>query len=152
MNELKDNILNKLKGGQTIEEVAAEYSKITNEAIETVCEIITDALNEACDEYEALMAESNAEILLDEIAALCNEYVDIMYPEEEAVEDIKAKDIKTYIDSMVKMTAFINTMAEVFKVKPDEPSCPFTPVEKKEKVVTFDADKALADFLKSIGE
>lgn len=151
MNELKDNILNKLKRGQTIEEVAAEYSKVTNEAIETVCEIITDALNEACDEYEALMAESNAETLLEEIAALCNEYVDIMYPEEE-VEDFKAKDIKTYIDGTIKIFTLIKKAEEVFKIKPDEPSCPFTPVVKKEKEVTFDADKALADFLKSIGE
>ena len=152
MNELKDNILNKLKKGQSFEEVAAEYSQATNEAIEAVCEIITNALNEACDEYEALMAESNAETLLEEIASLCNEYVDIMYPEEEEVEDFKAKDIKTYIDGTIKIFTLIKKAEEVFKIKPDEGSCPFIPVEKKEKVVTFDADKALADFLKSIGE
>lgn len=152
MNELKDNILNKLKGGQTIEEVAAEYSKITNEAIETVCEIITDALNEACDEYEALMAESNAEILLEEIAALCNEYVDIMYPEAKVTEDIKAEDIKTYIDGMVAFSTLMVNVSEYFRTNVKATSCPNPPVEKKEKEVTFDADKALADFLKSIGE
>lgn len=152
MNELKDNILNELKGGQTIEEVAAEYSRATNEAIETVSEIITKALNDAYDEYEALMAESNAQMLLEEIAALCNEYIDIMYPEEKIVEDIKAEDIKTYIDGMVAFSTLIVNVSEYFRTNPEATSCPFTPVVKKEKEVTFDADKALADFLKSIGE
>jgi acyl-CoA reductase-like NAD-dependent aldehyde dehydrogenase len=152
MNELKDNILNKLKRGQTIEEVAAEYSRATNEAIETVSEIITKALNDACDEYEALMAESNAQMLLEEIAALCNEYIDIMYPEEEEVEDIKAENIKTYIDGAVALSTIINNVSKYFKMNPEATSCPNPPVVKKEKEVTFDADKALADFLKSIGE
>lgn len=152
MNELKDNILNKLKRGQTIDEVAAEYSRATNEAIETVGEIIAQALNDACDEYETMMAESNAQMLLEEVAALCNEYIDIMYPEEEVVEDIKAEDVKTYIDGMVAFSSLIANVSEYFRTNPKAASCPFTPVEKKEKEVTFDVDKALADFLKSIGE
>ena len=103
---MKDYIIEQMKKGKTLDEIAAELAKAMNEAEKE----FTDKATE-----EKILNDS-----LNEAANAINCCLEILYPEEK-VEPITAKDVKGYIDIYIAEAKIAERLATSIKFNIDNP-------------------------------
>lgn len=150
----ENSILEALKAGKTVDELASEYSKALNEAIK---------LKEA-EEAKAKEAESVKKIEdMNEILDLIDEFIVNYYPEyKDMVGNVESKDMIELLDETFPLIKKLNKGLEDFvKIleidkedfvccKPEK-TAPFHKISSKDALSAKDVDKVLNDFMKKMG-
>ena len=123
-----NEILEMLKSGKSVDEIASEYSKALNEAIKA---------KEEEDKKAKIDSKKleDANLILDMI----DEFIVNYYPKyKDAFTEVKGEEFIEAVDSMIELADELKGLFDGFKVK-----------DKKAKVL--DTDTVFKDFFKQYG-
>ena len=123
-----NEILEMLKSGKSVDEIASEYSKALNEAIKA---------KEEEDKKAKIDSKKleDANLILDMI----DEFIVNYYPKyKDAFTEVKGEELIEAVDSMIELADELTGLFDGFKVK-----------DKKAKVL--DTDTVFKDFFKKYG-
>lgn len=123
-----NEILEMLKSGKSVDEIASEYSKALNEAIKA---------KEEEDKKAKIDSKKleDANLILDMI----DEFIVNYYPKyKDAFTEVKGEEFIEAVDSMIELADELTGLFDGFKVK-----------DKKAKVL--DTDTVFKDFFKKYG-
>ena len=123
-----NEILEMLKSGKSVDEIASEYSKALNEAIKA---------KEEEDKKAKIDSKKleDANLILDMI----DEFIVNYYPKyKDAFTEVKGEEFIEAVDSMIELADGLTGLFDGFKVK-----------DKKAKVL--DTDTVFKDFFKKYG-
>ena len=123
-----NEILEMLKSGKSVDEIASEYSKALNEAIKA---------KEEEDKKAKIDSKKleDANLILDMI----DEFIVNYYPKyKDAFTEVKGEEFIEAVDSMIELADELKGLFDGFKVK-----------DKKAKVL--DTDTVFKDFFKKYG-
>lgn len=139
MNNFENSILEALKAGKTVDELASEYSKALNEAVKR-------------KEEEDAKAKASAKKIEDMnyILDLIDEFVVNYYPEyKDMVGEVEAKDMIELLDEAFPLVKEINKgIDDIAKMLGIDKS---KKTNSKDALSAKDVDKVLEDFMKKMG-
>ena len=140
----ESSILEALKAGKTVDELASEYSKALNEAVKR-------------KEEEDAKAKASVKKIedMDVILDLIDEFIVNYYPEyADMVGGVESKDMVELLDELFSLAKEFENLAEVLECaccKPKEKTVPFSKTSSKDALSAKDVDKVLNDFMKKMG-
>ena len=142
----ESSILEALKAGKTVDELASEYSKALNEAVKR-------------KEEEDAKAKASVKVIedMDVILDLIDEVIYNYYPEYvDMVGGVESKSVIELLDETLPLLKEFKNLAEVLGIgKEDCACCKSKPKEKttssKNALGAKDVDKVLEDFMKKMG-
>lgn len=149
MMNFESSILEALKAGKTVDELASEYSKALNEAVKRKEE----------EDAKAKVSEKKIEDM-NEILDLIDEFVINYYPEyKDMVGNVESKAVIELLDETLPLLKELKDLAEVLGIdkedcaysKLKEKTVPFSKTLSRDALSAKDVDKVLNDFMKKMG-
>ena len=125
-----NEILEMLKSGKSVDDIASEYSKALNEAVKA---------KEEEDKKAKIDSKKleDANLILDMI----DEFIYNYYPKyKDAFTEVSGEELIEAVDSMIEVVDELTNVINGFKVK-----------DKSKKTGVLDTDAVFADFFKKYG-
>lgn len=150
----ESSILEALKAGKTVDELASEYSKALNEAVKR-------------KEEEDAKAKASVKKIedMDVILDLIDEFIYNYYPEYKDIvnSNVESKTVIELLDEtfplLEELNKGIEDLTKMFGIdkeecaccKPKEKTVPFSKTSSKDMLSAKDVDKVINDFMKKMG-